>query len=339
MPEIPASVLLVRLGAIGDVTNALVVARGLERARPDVSIGWAVHDLASPLVTGHPSVDRVHLWRRGSGPGGWRALVGELRAARYDLAIDLQRIQKSAFLARASGAPRVLGFDRARTKEASWIWTRERLAPGDPQGHRVEQYLDVLRHLGVARPTAERLLPEDPAAAAWAGALAARLGGAPIVVCVGASKAPNRWAPERFAALARGLAREHGVPLCLVGGPGDREAFAATLQAVRDEPGVCDLVGRSSLPELIALLRTARLFVGCDTGPMHLAAALDVPVVALFGPADPRRTGPWGAGHVVVRGPDRTMDSVAVEAVLEAVRARSGGRPPDRAGSTLSSSP
>lgn len=322
MGSIPDKVLIVRLGAIGDVTNALVVARGLERARPDVTLGWAVHDLALPLVSGHPSVDRVHLWRRGSGPGGWRALVRELRAERYELAIDLQRLQKSALLARASGAPRVLGYDRGRTKEASWLWTRERLAPGDPGKHMVEQYLDVLRHLGVADPAPERLLPADPAAEAWAEELVGGLARAPLVLALGASKPPNRWAPERFTALVEALLAEGRAPLVLAGGPEDRTHFAPTVEALTGREGVLDLVGRSSLAQLVALLRRARRFVGCDSGPMHLAAALDVPVVALFGPADPRRTGPFGANHVVVRGPDRSMGSVSVEAVLEAVRAR-----------------
>ena len=313
-PDLPASVLLVRLGAIGDVTNALLVAAALRRARPDIRIGWAAHDLVLPLVETHPHIDAVHWWRRGSGLRGLRALAGELRSHEYALAVDLQRIAKSAALARLSGAPRVVGFDRARTKEASWLWTRERVAPDDPGKHMVEHYLDVVRHLGVDAPEVERVLPEDPSAEAWAEAHVAR-GGAPLVVCLGASKAPNRWAPERFVTLVRGLRSDTGLSVALVGGPADRALFASTLEAL--DAGVEDLVGRTNLLQLIALLRRARAFVGCDTGPMHLAAAVETPVVALFGPADPRRTGPWGERHHVVRSPDGTMDGLSAEAVLE----------------------
>jgi len=316
---LPGRILVVRLGAIGDVTNALIVAAALEEERPDVRIGWAVHDLAQPLVEGHPCVDRVHLWRRSTGLSGFRSLVRELRAERYDLALDLQRIQKSALCARLSGAARVVGFDRRRTKEGSWIWTRERIPPGDPGAHVIEQYLDVARYLGVRAPRVRRLLPSDPAAEAWAEGLVSELGAPPLVLCLGASKPPNRWLPERFAALARLGASELGLPVCLVGGPGERERLGAVLGALADAPGIRDLVGRTGLSELVSLERRARLFVGCDTGPMHLAAAVDTPVVALFGPADSRRTGPYGSGHRVLRSSTGTMDGIAVEEVAAAV--------------------
>src|SRR4030095_15388095 len=115
------------MGAIGDVVNALVLAAAIKRADPAVQVGWAVHTLSEPLVTGHPAVDRVHVWKRGGGIGEWRRIVREVREACYELAIDLQRLAKSAQLARFSSAARVLGFDRARTKEGSFLLTRERI--------------------------------------------------------------------------------------------------------------------------------------------------------------------------------------------------------------------
>lgn len=317
---IPARVLVVRLGALGDVVNALVCATALKDEYAQVRIGWVVHPLAAPLVEGHPSVDRVHVWRR-AGLGEFRRVVRELRAERYELAVDLQRLQKSAFLARLSGAPRVLGFDRARTKEASWMWTNERLAGTDPGRHRVEQYLEVARHLACAATVARRVLPRDPKAEEWAEALLRELGAAPVLLNLGASKPANRWAPERFGALAQELARE--LPVCLVGAPADRVRVAAGLAT---SAGVRDLVGATSLPQLIALTRRARLFIGCDTGPMHIAAALDTPVLALFGPADPEVTGPYGAGHRVLRVPSASlqparMEDITADMALDAARA------------------
>src|SRR5262245_42388752 len=120
----PARVLAVRTGAIGDVVNALTFAVALKEARLDLFLGWVVHPLAAPLVEGHPCVDRVHVWKRDGGTGELLRLVRELRAERYDLAVDLQRIQKSALVARFSGAARVLGYDRRRAKELSWLWTK-----------------------------------------------------------------------------------------------------------------------------------------------------------------------------------------------------------------------
>jgi len=306
--RIPERVLVVRLGAIGDVANALVFAGALKAASPGVRVGWAVHELAAPLVRGHPAVDRVHLWRRGGGAAGLRALVREVREQRYELAVDLQRLAKSALLARLSGAPRVLGFDRARTKEASWLLTRERIAAADPTAPMVEQYLEFARHLGIADPELRRELPIDVGARAWAAEQTASLGGAPVVVALGATKPANRWEPERFGALAAALAGGDGAtgpgsPVVLTGGPDEVEAGRRAAAAAAGREGVRNLVGETTLPELCALLAEARLFVGCDSGPMHLAAALGTPVVALFGPADPRRTGPYGAGHRVVRVP------------------------------------
>ncbi|MEE2939600.1 MAG: glycosyltransferase family 9 protein, partial [Planctomycetota bacterium] len=164
----PDRVLIVRLGAIGDVANALVVANALRDARPACFIGWAVHPLSAPLVEGHPAIDKVHVWPRGTGAAGLRALRREVVAEGYDVAIDLQRLQKSSLVARLSGAPRVLGFDRARAKELSWIWTRERIESGPRREHMVHQYMRFPRLLGLADAPPRRSLPSPEAAAAFA---------------------------------------------------------------------------------------------------------------------------------------------------------------------------
>ena len=337
MPPLPESVLVVRLGAIGDVTNALVFAEALREHAPRTRIGWVVHPLALPLVEGHPALDRVHLWRRERALRALPSLVRELRAERYELVVDLQRIAKSALLARLCGAPRSLGYDRGRSKEGSWLLHRERIPAGDPHAHMVEQYLEFARHLGIPDPGVRHRFPPDPRAEAWAEARVAEWGGAPIVLAIGASKPKNRWPAERFGRLARSLAPA-GWPLVLAGGPGDREAGGLALAQAGEE--VHDLVGRTDLHQLIALLGRARLVVSADSGPMHLAAAQERPVVALFGPADPRRTGPWekdgGCGHRVIHGGngDSTMDSIPVEEVERAVldlldrKPRSGTPPP-----------
>lgn len=319
MSELPESVLVVRTGAIGDVTNALVFAEALRTHAPATRIGWVVHPLAEPLVTGHPAVDVVHPWRRRRGWADLPRLARELRAARYDLAVDLQRIAKSALVARLSGARRVLGYDRGRSKELSWLLHSERIAAEGSGPHMVEHYLAFARHLGVPDPAARRRLPESEEAEAWADRLVERLGGAPIVLSIGASKPPNRWPAERFGDLARALA--DAGPLVLAGGPADAEVGAAARAAAADAP-LEDLVGQTDLPQLIALLGRARLVVSADSGPMHLAAARERPVVALFGPADPERTGPWGEGHVVLRAPERAMNRISVAEVERAIRER-----------------
>jgi ADP-heptose:LPS heptosyltransferase len=314
--ELPERVLIVRLGAIGDVVNALVVATAIKAARPGTRVGWAVHELALPLVQGHPDVDVVHLWRREAGLAGLRELLHGVRAERYGLVIDLQRILKSALVAKLSRAERVLGFDRARAKELSWMWTRERIPPGRRDAHMVVQYLEFVRYLDLPFLGAVHRLPESPAAEARAAELLAPLGTAPVVMNLGASKPPNRWPAARFGELARRVTGELRLPVVLTGGPGDTELAAAACAAA---PDALDLVGATDLLELAELLRRARVVVSCDTGPMHLAAAVQTPVVALFGPASPSRTGPWGERHRVVRAPGGRMDELGVDLVFEAL--------------------
>ena len=330
--------LVVRLGAIGDVVNALVFATALKEARLDIHLGWVVHPLAAPLVQGHPCIDRVHLWKRTAGPSAFATelarLVREVRAERYDLAVDLQRIQKSAFLARFSGAPRVLGYDRARAKELSWLWTKERIPAREQARHMLLHYLEFAQYLGVETKTPRHLFPPDDAAEAWGAELVRELGAEPVLVNLGATKPANRWIPERFGVLARELSRD--VPVCFTGGTSDL-SVASAARAASGDARVRDLVGQTSLRQLVALTRRARLYIGCDTGPMHIAAGLGTPVVALFGPADPARTGPWGSGHRILRVPPpcapcnrRTcnqprhacMEDITVEHVLAAVRAQ-----------------
>ena len=331
--SLPASILIVRLGAIGDVTNALVLATAIKDAAPQTRIGWAVHPLAATLVQDHPSVDRVHVWHRGQGFAGWKSVRAEVRAEGYELAIDLQRLFKSALLARASGAPRVLGFDRARTKEGSWMLTREHINAGPKRRHMVDQYLEFASHLGLQDARARHVLPSDPDAETWASEQVETWGAPPWVLNLGASKPANRWDPERFGQLAACLSQEWDAPVVLTGGKEDRSAAKIATAAGPDS--VIDLVGRTSLEQLIALLRHARLFIGCDTGPMHLAVAQQAPVLALFGPADPARTGPFGNRARVLREPHwdpqspfapTAMESLGLEAVLKAVREMDGER-------------
>ena len=304
-------------------------------AHPETEIGWVTHPLACPLVEGNPCVDRVHVWEKRGGAREVLRVIRELRGARYDLAVDMQRITKSSLLARLSGARRVIGYDRARAKEGSWLWTRERIPGGSPAAHMVEHYLEFARYLGVEDPVPRHVLPTNAGAETWADALLEDLGAAPILVNLGATKPANRWDSGRFGELAVALGRELDAPVLLTGSEADREAEQGALAAVGSAEGVRSTVGLTSLVQLVSLTRRARLFVGCDTGPMHIAAACGVPVVALFGPADPRRTGPFGDSHRVVRVPPpcapcnrqtcnqprhACMEDITVELVVAAAR-------------------
>jgi ADP-heptose:LPS heptosyltransferase len=319
----------VRLGAIGDVVNALTLAAALKRRDPGIHLGWLIHPLAEPLVQGNPCVDRVHRLPRKGMLGALPALRRELRHEPYDLVIDLQRLLKSSILARLSGAQRVLGYDRSRSKEGAWLLYKERIPAGPARAHMVDQYAEFARYLGCSGPAVHPLPAPGTAAIQRANEWLGPLGDVPpVVVHIGASKPENRWAPERYAELVGELLDSGSRGVVLTGGPGDRADAGPTRERWGGHARFVDVLGETDLPELMAVFSRCRVFIGCDTGPMHLAAALGLPVVALFGPADPLRTGPYGPRHRVVRTPPANpgtplpparMESVPVRDVLDAV--------------------
>jgi ADP-heptose:LPS heptosyltransferase len=281
-------ILIVKLGALGDVVNTLPLAISLKK-HFDARIHWITEPLSFPLLARHSHVDRVILFDRSHWMKSLPEVMGEIRGQRFDLALDLQRLVKSSVLCMAASAGRRIGFDALRCKEMTWIMPFERIAPADPGNHMVTQYLDFARHLGIepgdpqwnipAGDAPPRSLPQDYA-----------------VLNIGATKPANRWSAQGFSLLARLIMERYSIRCVLTGGRQDMQT-AAQVMALAEVP-VVNLVGRTTIPQLISVLSGARAVVSCDTGPMHLAVALGREVVALFGPADPRRTGPY-RGQVV----------------------------------------
>ncbi len=306
--------LVVRLSALGDVVHALPALELLRGALPEARLAWAVESLASPLLVGHPALDEaIVLPRREAFPGrlavaprGVLALgraLGRLRATRWDVALDLQGLLRSALVARASGAARVLG--PAWAPEGAALLYREPLAaprPGEAHASARAEALvrGALAALGARPPVGPLPPPRLPAA------LAAPAGPPSLILLPGAGKPANRPLPETLAAVADRCAQVRPeLEVLLVGGPSDRPLAAEVARRCRvarpqDRCGALDLAGSARL------LAGARLVVGGDTGPLHLARALGRPVLALFGPADPARTGPSGvpgpAAAVVLQG-------------------------------------
>jgi len=288
-----ARILIVRLGAIGDVVHGLPLLCRLRRGLPGARITWLVDARAAPILEGHPCLDeRIVLEKRR--PLSVARALRALRARPFDIAIDIQGLIGSAALARLSGAPRVLGFDRRRLREPiAGLLHRERLAGGRWSAPVVEQVLAFADHLGVAEAPREfRLAPTDAARCTAAG-LSPPTPFAAFIV--GAGKEANRPFPETLARAARLLAQDGLAPVIL-GGPHDR----AEAESIAREAGGVSLVGRADLQVAMALLERASVVVGGDTGPLHVAAALGRPVVALFGGSRPRRTGPAGSPSRVI---------------------------------------
>jgi lipopolysaccharide heptosyltransferase I len=350
-PKTARRILIVRLSALGDVVHVLPLLDALRCARPDAHIGWLVEESAASLLEGHPQIDRLWVARRreaeallrrgrlAAASGHLATLVRDLRRARYDLTIDAQCNLRSALLARASGAPARIGFAPPYAKEkAHWLATDLVDAPADKQ-LKVARNLELLRPMGVEVRGARAVLPIPAPARAAAAALFAGLGPRPVVALhpgVSGFGAFKGWAPECYAALASRLQAEHGAHCLVTWGPGERPLAE---QVVRDAKEAASLAPATpSLLELAALYARCAAVVGGDTGPVHMAAALGVPVVGLYGPKDPAIYAPWDARtgaaartvwknvHCSPCGLRRCddvicMPAIAVEDVTAAVRA------------------
>lgn len=284
------NIAIVKLGAIGDAVNALPFVNRLRDGCPRARITWIIGPLAHSLLAGHRAVDEFLIFdsKRAS---SWPGFVRDLRRRRFDLVIDLQRILKSGVITRASGAPLRLGFDRARCKEGAWLFVNRSIPPNPRSGVTLEQYLEFADFLELPSAPIAWNVPYEPFASNAQDL-------ARVVVNLGASKPANRWDAERWAELCDRLARESGLSVHITGGREDRAT--AEMVAALSTAKLCDDVGRLTLKQTAGLIHSARMFIGCDTGPLHIAAALGTPCVALFGASDPARTGPFGQARGVV---------------------------------------
>jgi heptosyltransferase I len=339
--------LIVRLSSMGDVIHTLPAAYALRESFPRAAIGWMVEERWAELLCApqasrrgprspqRPLVDWVHTVRLTS----WRDSVfslptlqqiatvwNDVRGAQYDIAVDLQGALRSAVLARWSGARVVYGAAEPRESAASLLYNRKPIARGR---HVIEQNLSVAeavagRHLE-PRPVD---FPRDPESEERIAArLSTRRISQFVILNPGAGWGAKRWPVERYGQVARSLA-DDGMPTILNYGPGEKDLAHAAASA---SGGAAEAIP-CSLSELIALTRRARMFIGGDTGPMHLAAALGIPVVAIFGPTDPDRNGPYRTRSIVLRnpaspttherrtGPDEGLLEISVDAVVAAAR-------------------
>jgi heptosyltransferase-1 len=304
----------VRLGALGDIVHAIPVAAALRRAFPAARIDWLVSARHREMLDLVPVIDRRlviddRFTGTGLRPGGrgdlsptamsaarpMLAAIRELRRARYDVALDLQGLLKSAVLARASGAARVIGFSSAYLRErlARPFYT-EAHAPGT-SAHVMFQNLALLQALGLTIVSPE--FPIERVDSAVAAKVREQTGGRYALLNPGAAWPNKRWPPPRFGAVAASLRDRHRLTSVALWGPGE-QSIAEEL--VASSNGAAILSPRPSIADGVALARGASLMVSGDTGPTHIAAAVGTPIVGIFGPTRPARNGPWTAADVTV---------------------------------------
>lgn len=305
-----ARVLVVRMGALGDIVHALPVLAAIRAQRPDVAVDWLVDARYAGVLRLVEGLSRLVVVRamddgaddlavRFRGATGMLRAIGFLRRQGYAAAIDLQGLIKSAVFARASGARRVLGFERAALREPQAAMAYTETVPVDDRGHVVHKNLAMLEPLDV-RP-AGLVFPWAPIASRVVADVQAdarvRAAGGFVLLNAGAAWENKRWPPTRFGALATAIAARHGLPSVVAWGPGE-ESRAAAVVAASD--GHAFASPPTALHDVLALARVAKLCVSGDTGPLHLAASVGTPLVALFGPTRPERNGPFRAADVSV---------------------------------------
>jgi heptosyltransferase I len=318
MGHAPQSLLVVRLSAMGDVIHTLPAVSALHKALPETTIGWVVEErwsellcvkgypLAGPVSEQRPLVNRIHQvrtkqWRKNPlSPATWsdmRNRLDDIRRDHYDVAIDFQGAIRSSMVARWSGAREILGFATPRESPARLLYKQKVRTTA---AHVIEQNLALTAAWVNDAPMPDALLPRDPAAETWCEEYCQKNKISRIIlVNPGAGWGAKQWPAERYGQVARELAHD-GYTILVNFGPGE-EMLARAVESSSD--GAAQAV-QCSLGELIALTRRACLFLGGDTGPLHLASALKVPVVAIFGPTNPARNGPFGTRSIVMRSPE-----------------------------------
>jgi lipopolysaccharide heptosyltransferase I len=326
-------ILLIKLSAVGDVVHTIPVLNKLRRRYPAARIDWLVTPAIAELIRHHPAVSNVVLFIRQDWSSPWRPgwpalgrvakLVAELRRARYDLIVDMHGQFRTAFFTLAAGAPVRIGFDRPRpdvwhasertfpldaykhawkgARELSWIAYTHHIAVPTLDVHAVDRYLTIGSMLGLDGGPADFSFPVPGDAIARVDALLRANGiaaGSRVLLCApGTNWETKHWSVERFAEVARHfLAR--GWRMVLIGSERERGVCARVAAAA---PGTVDLCGQTSLTELAALVRRGSGAITNDSGPMHMAVALDRPVVSIFGPTDALWIGPYGRPDAVLR--------------------------------------
>ena len=291
----PRRICIVLLTGLGDVIHGLPIVNALRDHDPGCHITWVVEPMPSAALLHHPAVDEIVVYHKKRGIRGLRDLRRDLAGKRFDLTINFNVYVKSAWPTLLSRAPRRLGFGRDRAMEGTWLAANDHLAPG-PRAHTQDLFFEFLQHLGVPRPSPPEwriaLTGEERAARAE---FFSPLRDRPVVGVVPASaNAKKDWLADRYARVVDSLERDFGYRAVLIGGPGEREQSIAR-DITRQAAGEPVWALGDSIRRLMWLIDGVDLLIAPDTGPVHIARALGVPVVGLYGHTNPWRVGPYRA--------------------------------------------
>ena len=310
-PSPPRQILIIKPSSLGDVVHTLPVLRLLRRRFPESHIAWLVAPHCAGLLQNHPDLNEVILFDRRRFGSAWhnpKALLSlyqfhrDLRRHQFDLTIDLQGLFRSGWLSWQTGAPIRLGLANAR--ELGWMFYTHRVPIETTEIHAVDRYLKLAAAVGCATEPVEFHFTVTDADRAYVKDLIGDADRRYAVLLPGANWPTKRWPAERFAELVGPLSARFGLQSVVAGGSDAAELAPRISQAL-------NLTNRTTVPQLVALLESADLVIANDSGPMHIAAALNRPLVAVFGPTNPVRTGPYAHAECVVRAMDKSVDECA----------------------------
>ncbi len=287
-------VCIVLLTGLGDVVNGLPLVNALREAMPGMHLTWVAEPMPAEVLEGHSAIDRVVIYRRSEGLRGIRQLRRDLRkGSDIDITLNLNVYIKSIWPTLLSRAPRRIGFERGRAFEGVWLAATETLRPA-PRAHTADMFLEFARQLGIPADVPTWRLSFDDARAS-ANEFLDGVSGKPLATIIPASGSIKKdWIASRWAEVADSLELDFGFSVVVAGGPGDREQALAreivSISSARIHWAMGDSVRR-----LGAIIGASRMVIAPDTGPVHIARALDVPVIGLYGHTNPWRVGPWRA--------------------------------------------
>ena len=292
LAEAPRSVCILRLSAIGDTCHIVPIIRTLQRVWPTTRLTWIIGKTEARLMHLLENVELITVDKR-AGLGGWWDLRALLQERRFDVLLHMQLALRASLLAREVTAPVKIGFDRARARELQWLFTNERI-PARPREHVLDGFFGFLAAIGIqdrvlrwdlplppqARDYAEQLIPDNQPT---------------LVISPCSSHTLRNWHADRYAAVADYAVRQHGMRVILAGGPSvrEREMGVAIENLVADRASIVNQIGRDTLPQLLALLSRATVLIAPDSGPVHMATMVDIPVIGLYAATNPARSGPY----------------------------------------------
>lgn len=296
----PASLCILRLSAIGDVTHMVPVIRTIRQTWPECALTWIIGRLEASLIGDLPGVEFI-IFDKAKGLAAFRDLRRRLRNRRFDVLLDMQVAFRANLISLLVDAPLKLGFDRARAHDLQWLFTNRRI-PAQDRAHVLDGFFAFVETLGIAGRELRWDIPVPPDARSFAERIMPPGRRWLAINACSSARARNwrNWPADNYASIARYAGQRHNMGIILTGGPGRVERDTALAICKAAGVDVTNLVGQTSLKQLLAILSRAAVLVSPDTGPAHMATAAGTPVIGLYATSNPLRTGPYLSQQYVV---------------------------------------